>query len=76
MLFARRESSQQAASTLPSGRSDGSLLLSAASDILKSAAEDLAPADAATEGAVRSVVVMGQRLMAALTQARTQPSNP
>ncbi len=74
-LSNHRESGQQAASDPPSGRSDGSLSLSAAFDILKSTAEEWAPADAAGAGAARSVLVMGQCLMAALTQARAQPQD-
>ena len=71
-LSARRESGQQAASNPSSERSDGSLPLSAAFDILKSAADESAPADAAGAGAARSVLVMGQCLMAAVAQARAQ----
>jgi len=49
------------------------LLLSAAFDVLRCAAEDFAPAQAAGAGAARSAVVMGQCLLAALTQARALP---
>ena len=73
VLSGCRGSSQQAASDPPRGRSNGSLLLSAAFDVLRCATEDWVPADAAGGSAARSAVVMGQCLMAALALARPQP---
>jgi len=66
-----RSSSQKAASTQRCERSNGLLLLSATFDVLRCAVEDSEFASAACTGAVRSIIIMGQCLLAALAQVRS-----
>ena len=66
-----RNSSQKEASTQLCGRSNGLPLLSAAFDVLRCAVEDSDLSSNECIGAARSVIVMGQCLLAALAQVRS-----